>query len=108
MLVPHEHVGELTLHHSCITLQINNTLGFPQASPRKPHGSSGFSLLVIAMDTGLDGMRARGQKTEILERERNFPKTHQNEERKIQMSNHCAVLIKRKIKCQLYLKIKNS
>lgn len=78
MLVPHEHVGELTLHHSRITLQIANTVGFPQACPRKPHGSSGFSLLVVAMDTGLDAMGARGQETELLERERNFPKSYQN------------------------------
>lgn len=78
VLVPHEHVGELTLHHLHITLQIANTLGFPQASPRKPNGSGGFSLLIVAMDTGLDGMRARGQETEILEKERNFPKFYQN------------------------------
>lgn len=83
MLAWHKHAGELTLYHSGITLQLTNTLGSPQAFLRRPHSFSGFSPIVVAVDTALkpgafrwDGSKV--QETQLLEKERNFPKSYQN------------------------------
>lgn len=63
MLAWHKHAGELTLHHSGITLQLTNTLGSPQAFLRRPHSVSGFSSIVVAVDTALKpGARWDGSK----------------------------------------------
>lgn len=76
------HAGKLTLHHLDLTLQLTNTLGFPQAFLRRPHSSSGFSLIVVAVDTALKpGARQDGskvQETQLLDRETTFPKSYQN------------------------------